>query len=223
MPMNNEDMQKYKGVYDNLKAPEQWKTNIKALMREELAKNNTPTENADSTQIYRMDFEDNQSVVDIGSKQKLSMRYRMLLTAGGIAAAIILVIVVNLMNGPRFVTPMKDGEIQSVVALKDTNLYFEIQDMEETDSSVLAGTGGDQNEINFEIDGETGEIVTSGKSDDAGTTPSYIKGIPVYLTITATDEGYRFTASYEKDGRDCEITRVGITQKEFIQLLYKEM
>ena len=73
--MNNEDMQKYKGVYDNLKAPEQWKTNIKALMREELAKNNTPTENADSTQIYRMDFEDNQSVVDIGSKQKLSMRY----------------------------------------------------------------------------------------------------------------------------------------------------
>lgn len=221
--MNNKDMQKYKEVYDNLKAPEQWKTDIKALMREELAKNAPPTENADRSRSIRKGFAQEQSVVDIGSKKKSPMSYGMFLTAGGIVAAIILLLVVNLMNGPRFITPMKDDEILSVVVLKDTSLYFEIQDMEEADSFVLAGTSGIQNEIIFEIDEETGEIVTSGKSDDAGITPSYIKGIPVFLTITATEEGYRYTASYEKDGQDCEITCTGITQKEFIQLLYKKM
>lgn len=219
--MSNKDIQKYKEVYDNLKAPEQWKTDIKALMREELTKNNTPTGNADDIQMNPIEFAHNQRASDIRRKKKSSVGYRMLITAGGIAAALILIITVSQMNAPRFVTPMKDGEIQSVVALEDTNLYFEIQDTEsEQDSSVLAGTSDDGNEITFDIDKETGEIITS---DGADITPSYINGTPVYLTITETDEGYRYTASYKKDGRDCEITRTGITQKQFIKLLYKEL
>lgn len=219
--MNKEEMQTYTEVYDNLKAPEQWKMDIKVLMQDEMAKNNKHLEDTDRARGNHSEFAQEQKVVDIQSKKRLSKGYKMILTAGGIAAAVLLIFTVNIMNGPRFVTPMKDGEIQSEVALKDTNLYFEIQEKE--DSAVLAGKKEDsQSSVTFEID-DTGEVITRDSQADKKRLPSYVKGIPVYLTIIATDEGYQYTAIYEKDGETCEFTRVGITQKEFIRLLFKEL
>ncbi|MDO5156514.1 MAG: hypothetical protein Q4D51_11170 [Eubacteriales bacterium] len=220
--MNKEGMQTYTEVYNNLKAPEQWKTDIKSLMRDELTKNNNHIDNMNSMQRNHLESVENQKVVNIQSKKRLSKGYKMILTAGGIAAAVLLIFTVNIMNGPRFVTPMKDGEIQSEVALKNTTLYFEIQEKE--DSAVLAGKQDDsQSSVTFQIDGDKGEVITSDNQADEKGSPSYVKGIPVYLTIIATDEGYQYTAVYEKDGETCEFTRVGITQKEFIRLLYKAL
>lgn len=216
----NKEIQKYTELYDNLKAPEQWKTDIKALMREELAKNNNNIDNNDDMQ--KIDS-GNQNVIDIQSKKRFSNGYKKIIAIGTIAAAIIFICVVRMMDQPRFITPMNDGSIQSEVALKDTNLYFEIQDSE-NDNAVFAGKqDGDQDSVVFEIDEETGEVVINENKPDTNIKPSYIKGVPVYLTITMTDAGYQFTAIYEKDGENIEITRVGITQKEFIKLLYKEI
>lgn len=216
----NKEIQKYTELYDNLKAPEQWKTDIKALMREELAKNNNNIDNNDD--IKKIDS-GNQNVIDIQSKKRSSNGYKKIIAIGTIAAAIVFVCVVRMMDQPRFITPMNDGSIQSEVALKDTNLYFEIQDSE-NDNAVFAGKqDGDQDSVVFEIDEETGEVVINENKPDTNIKPSYIKGVPVYLTITMTDAGYQFTAIYEKDGENIEITRVGITQKEFIKLLYKEI
>lgn len=215
--MSKEDMQKYKEVYDNLKTPERWKTNVKTLMQEEMKK-----EASQPDDIQRMtedDFTDNKEsrVVDIHSKKKFSRRYKTMLSVSGIAAAILFVFMFNVTKSPQFVTPMKDGEVQAEVAMKDTTLYFEIQeDDKSSNTDVMAGKQENNSGFQIKVDNETGEVVVE---DDA--IPSYIRGTEVYLTITVTDEGYQYTAVYDKDGEHCEITRSGMTQKEFIQLLYK--
>lgn len=209
-----EEIQKYTEVYDNLKAPEQWKTDLKALMREELAKNEDHA--GDKEDVQRKPF-------DVQSKRRLPKGYKKILMAGAIAASFLLVCTVKMMDGPRFITPMKDDVVQSEVVLKDANLYFEIQ-KDEQDTGIWAGKDdGNQTPVTFEIDEETGEIVTSKKPCGGNSKPSYIKGIPVYLTITITDEGYRYTAIYEKKGEMIEITRSGMTQKDFIEILYREI
>lgn len=220
--MSDENMQDYKEVYDNLKAPEQWKTEIKALMREELKKNEN--EKMDSEQSDGEKATDEHGVIGFEKRRKSFGIYRNLLLVGGIAAALFLIVTIYPINGPKFVTPMKDDDVQAVVALKDTELHFEIQNDAQQDVAVMAGKDGtDGNGVHFEVNDETGEIVTDGKAQDAGVEPSIIKGIPVCLTVTETENGYQYTAAYEKDGEKCELTRSGVTQKEFIKLLYKEI
>ncbi|MGN1147769.1 MAG: hypothetical protein ACI4TB_05060 [Lachnospiraceae bacterium] len=160
--------------------------------------------------------------------------------AVAVLCAVFLCLVFLPRQGAIYITPMEDGVYYDRVELEDGVLTFH---SERVIISVTpnAGniTGGEKKTEETDTDGEEGclaeEVTTqSGGTivfckEDSLTLPeipeadwSYIDGQRVYVTALKT-ETIRYQATFERDGKVCEITGEGVTQKEFIDYLYKKI
>lgn len=162
----------------------------------------------------------------------------------GAAAAVLCAVFLCLVFLPRqravYITPMEDGVYYDRVELKDGVLIFH---SERVIISVTPNTGnmmgGEKKPEETDTNGEEGclaeeETTQSGGTlifckEDSLTLPeipeadwSYIDGKRVYVTTLKADT-IRYQATFEKDGKVCEITGEGVTQKEFIDYLYKKI
>lgn len=138
-----------------------------------------------------------------------------------------------------YITPMEDGVHQDTVELKDGVLRFLSERIYiSVTPSVGSVTGDPENQEqtdDWEVGGPAEEITAQSGGTltlyrkDSSELPeipegdwSYIGEQQVYVTALKT-ETVRYQAIFEKDGMVCEITGAGVTQKEFIDYLYKKM
>lgn len=162
---------------------------------------------------------------------------------GSVAAAFCVVFIgLSLLfkQGPVYITPMEDGVHYDRVELEDGVLNFW---SERVMISVTpnGGNAADRVDASDEtvVNEEEGGSIERVKSQSGGTLVyliqedlclpklpdsdwSIIDGQRVYVTVLKT-EIIRYQATFEKEGRVCEVTGEGVTQKEFIDFLYKKI
>lgn len=160
-------------------------------------------------------------------------------TAAVLCAAV-LWLILSPGRGAVYITPMEDGAHYATVELEDGILYFQSERVVisvtpnagsitgegvKTDGTAAGGEDGLPAE---EVTAQSGGTLTLCKQDRM-TLPdipeekwSCIDGRWVYVTVLMT-ENIRYQAAFEKDGMVWEITGNGVTQKEFIDYLYKKI
>ncbi len=207
----------FEEAYGNVKAPDSLKAETLILMEAENEK-------------------------QIPQGQKASKRRRSVWGCG-LAGAVLCAALICLLFLPGrdavYITPMEDGVHWDMVELEDGVLRF-LSERMIISVTPNAGNGtGDREGTDPVNDGEADCPVEKITAQSGGTLTlyrqdaqallnipeedwSHINGQQVYVTVLKT-ETIRYQATFEKDGMTWEITGVGVTQKEFIDYLYKKI
>ncbi len=211
--MSELDKKTFETVYRQLKAPEDLKADTLSKMLEENGKR-------------KKDVKGRKRVFQYGA------------LAAALCAAVICFILIRPM-GISFVTPMEEGVYYDEVELKDGVIHF-VKNRVAISIKPNAGTvviGQD----NYK-DADESENADSGKAEEKITKSggsisfqkisalnlpeiaeenwSYIGEQKIYVTVLNTNE-IRYQATFEKDGVAYEVIGINVTQKEFIQELYR--
>lgn len=207
----------FEEAYENVKAPASLKEETLSLMRAESEKTRVDGKNPHKKAVIAW--------------------------SGSLAAAVLCAALIGLLflpgRGAVYVTPLEDGVHRDTVELKDGVLRF-LSERIFISVTPNAGSavGGRENEEAAdhsqgdrpveEITAQSGGTLTFYRKDVL-TLPeipeedwSHIDGQRVYVTVLKT-ETVRYQATFEKDGAVCEITGEGVTQKEFIDYVYKKI
>lgn len=211
--MHDLDTETFAEAYGGIKAPEELKADTLRKMHKE-----------------------NESRKEKGGGEKAGGRKKACYF-GALAAAMAAALALFLFwpGGAVYVTNMEDGVYYDEVELKDGVIRFTAGRVAISISpnagtvvfgqeSEAAGedTEGLQETIETKSGGtivfrETGTLSLPEFSEESW---SYIGEQQIYVTVLKTSQT-RYQAVYEKDGKAYEITGEGVTQKEFIDQLYR--
>lgn len=210
-----------KEAYSQIKAPEDWKKEILLKMQEE-------------DKVIR---ENGKEVKPDSQKLIKGKKIQVFVSAGIMICVAAILLFFLLPKQAVYVTPMKPGEYYESVELKDGIINFKTERMV-ISVSPNAGQIGEDAPENKQDDNAAhlldSKDLTSGgtlilrQNDNplmktiADDEWSYIGKQKVYVSVLKTKE-QRYQAIYEKDGRPYEIIGTGVTQKEFIDYLYKQI
>lgn len=208
-----------KTAYDELHAPDSWKQDVILKMQEEEKKNEYKKETT-------------QSDAEATKLKSKSLRLIHFATGASILCAAALCLFLILPNGAPITTKMEDGIYYEDIELKNGEIHFvsnrvaisispnagvafsTAQDAEETPTEVLLTESGGM--ITFE------KTQKSKLPEIAESNWSYIGEQPIYVTVLKT-EPVRYQAIYETDSETYELIGEGVTQREFIDELYKRV
>lgn len=207
----------FKEAYEKIKAPASLKSETLALMRTEVRKSlpQRQQKRAKTAAVW----------------------------GGGLAGAVLCAALICVLFLPGreavYITPMEDSVHQDTVELEDGVLRFLSERIFISVTPSVGSASGDrenseqaddreENGPAEEITTQSGGTLTLYRKDPSELPEipaedwSHIGGQQVYVTALKT-ETVRYQAIFEKDGMACEITGTGVTQKEFIDYLYKKM
>lgn len=142
-------------------------------------------------------------------------------------------------QGPVYITPMEDGVHYDRVELEDGVLNFWSERVmisvtpnggnaadrtDAPDETVIEEDVGPRERVISQSGGTLVYLIQEELSlpEVPDSDWSFIDDQRVYVTVLKT-ENIRYQATFEKEGRVCEITGEGVTQKEFIDFLYKKI
>ncbi len=197
-----------KNSYDALQAPDSWKQEILLKMKEESTKEEVMTVNV-----------------------KKSHKVHFMMGLATLCAAVLCLFLV-LPQGTPYITSMEEGVYYDDIDLKNGEIHF-VSNRMAISITPNAGNGFSVKEEAQENSTEvllceSGGMISFEKSQKsklpeiAESKWSYIEELPIYVTVLKT-EPVRYQAIYEKDGETYEIIGEGVTQKEFIDELYKRV
>ncbi|MBQ8039621.1 MAG: hypothetical protein IJ274_07110 [Lachnospiraceae bacterium] len=202
--IENGDM--IKTAYDELHAPDSWKQDVILKMKEEEKKNECKKE---TTQTHRL------------------IRFA---TGTAILCAAALCLFLILPKGAPITTKMEDGIYYENIELKNGEIHF-VSNRVAISISPNAGAAfntaleAEENPTEVLLT-ESGGTITFEKTQKsklpeiAESNWSYIGEQPIYVTVLKT-EPVRYQAIYETDGETYELIGEGVTQREFIDELYR--
>lgn len=212
--INQKDFEK---AYCNMKAPDELKTDTLKRMWEENEERKTPEKSA---------------------SRKKAILFRGFALATALCAAAVVMFLIQ-PKGATYVTPMEEGEYYDKVELKDGTICF-VKNRVVISISPNAGTvtigqeGQDETEHEDEIS-EAEEILTKSGGvinyqrinaislpEIAESNWSYIGDQKIYVTVLNAAD-IRYQAVFEKNGTAYEMTGTNVTQKEFIDELYRRV
>lgn len=197
-----------KNTYDALQTPDSWKQEILLKMQEEAMKEETPTVN-----------------------EKKSHKIQFMAGLATLCAAALCLFLI-LPKGTPYVTSIEEGIYYNDIELKNGEIHFvsnrmaisitpnagnafsTTEEAQENPTEVLLCESGGM--ISFE------KTQKSKLPEIAESNWSYIEEQLIYVTVLKT-EPVRYQAIYEKDGETYELIGEGVTQKEFIDELYKRV
>ena len=206
MIKNIENGDMIKTAYDELHAPDSWKQDVILKMKEEEKKNKCKKETTQSHRLIRF------------------------ATGTAILCAAALCLFLILPKGAPITTKMEDGIYYENIELKNGEIHFVSnrvaisispnagavfsteQEAEENQTEVLLTESGGM--ITFE------KTQKSKLPEIAESNWSYIGEQPIYVTALKT-EPVRYQAIYETDGETYELIGEGVTQRDFIDELYR--
>ena len=210
--------------YRDIKLPDELKTAVLSEMKKEAQKiNNQEAEK--------------QTEVKLVKKSKVEIWQIGAATMALCAAA--LAFLVLRPSGISYVTPMEEGEYYDTVELKDGEIHF-VKNRVAISITPNAGhiTIGEGNADDVNSDKETvvlEEIVTENGGElllqetDTVSLPeiaeenwSNIGECMIYVTVLKTEK-IRYQAVYELDGKAYQLIGTEVSQKEFIDYLYKKI
>lgn len=159
--------------------------------------------------------------------------------AGAALCAVLICLLFLPGRGAVYITPMEDGVHRDTVELEDGVLRFLSERIIISVTPSAGSVTGDRENPEQtddrkencpveEITAQSGGTLTLYRKDSSALPEipeedwSHIGGQQVYVTALKT-ETVRYQASFVKDGAVCEITGTGVTQKEFIDYLYKKI
>lgn len=209
--MSELDKKAFENVYRQLKAPE-------ALKADTLSK-----------------------VLEENGKRKAVKGRKRVFQYGALAAALCAAVICFILIRPlgiSFVTPMEEGVYYDEVELKDGVIHFvknrvAISIKPNAGTVVIGQNDKDADESENADSGKAEEKITkSGGSisfqkiaalnlpEIAEENWSYIGEQKIYVTVLNANE-IRYQAAFEKDGVAYEVIGTNVTQKEFIEELYR--
>ena len=141
--------------------------------------------------------------------------------------------------GASYITPMEEGVYYDTVELKNGEIHFiknrvAISITPNAGHVVIGGTAkddmNDEKEIEVldEITSESGGVLCFQKTGQtylpeiAQDSWSYIGDTKIYVTVLNTEKA-RYQAVFEKENSACQVVGTDVTQKEFIDYLYKKI
>ena len=207
-----------KTAYDELHAPDSWKQDVILKMQEE-------KKNEYKKETIQTDAESTKS------KPK-SLRLIHFATSAAVLCAAALCLFLILPKGAPITTKMEDGIYYEDIELKNGEIHFvsnrvaisispnagsafsTAREAEETPTEVLLTESGGT--ITFE------KTQKSKLPEIAENNWSYIGELPIYVTVLKS-EPIRYQAIYEIDGETYELIGESVTQREFIDELYKRV
>lgn len=217
----------FEKVFDEIKAPKDLKEETLAKMFLEDEKVNTvcdKTKEADKVEVK-------------SAKKKTAARIYRFGALALTACAAALCFVLLRPAGAVYVTPIEDGNYYETVELEDGIISF-VQNRVSISVSPNAGHASLGAEEEKEITEETEEIIAEEETERGGSLVlkkmsylsfadaedrnwSYIGEQKIYVTVLNGEEGFK--AVYEKGEAFYELTGINVTQKEFIDFLYKQV
>lgn len=205
----------YEELYGQLKAPEEWKVAIKEQMRQAVEQEN----------------KENKATVTSINKRKKNV-FRAFYAVAGVAAAAMICIVV-LPFGKKssiYKVPMKEGTYYEEVLLKQGELHFNEKEKDlfgELGLTFGQGTGELKQEEKTTYDVGNGTVtvtlVEDVKMPEKKGNYSNINGTEMFITTETDQDEKNYKAEYVKDGNMITVEGNQVTQKEFVEFLYKEV
>lgn len=212
--LDNFDKSVFEDIYDKIKAPEELKTDTLQKMLDENEKRK-PGKNR-------------------------AFLFRSAALTAVLCAAVICFVLIH-PTGPSYITPVEEGTYYDKVELKDGVIHF-VKNRVVISVSPNAGTvtigqekqdGAEKNDkeefpATEKIETESGGVISFQRTgalsfpEIAEDSWSYIGEQKIYVTVLNT-ENIRYQAAYEKDGFAYEMTGTNVTQKEFIDELYRKV
>lgn len=202
---------KFDKVYNKITAPENLKKETLTMMKNENARYNQPG----------------------------GVRRRLIFRAGLAAAAVcvaVLCFVLLRPVGAVYITDMTEGVYYDDVELKDGVIHFVSNRVAISISPNAGNAVIDKEQESQGVNGEDAmveEITTRSGGiislqhtaslslpEMAGDNWSYIREHKIYVTVLKTEK-IRYQAAFEIEGEAYELTGIDVTQKEFIDYLYK--
>lgn len=214
--------------YQNIKLPDELKQAVLSEMKKEAAI---------QSQIPR----EKEDIAEQSSKpQKKSKKFIWKIGAGSaVLCAAALAFLVLRPSGISYVTPMEDGIYYDEVELKDGEIHFvknrvAISIIPNAGHVTIGEEGADKAEAGKEtstleeITTESGGILSYQETDPVSLPEiaeenwSKIGECMIYVTVLKTEE-VRYQAVYELDGNTYQVIGTDVSQKEFIDYLYKKI
>ncbi len=169
-------------------------------------------------------------------KRNKILRYGIPAAAALVCAALVIVLFPG-NSGAPYVTPMEEGVYYDSVELEDGEIHFVANrvaiSVTPNAGGIVIGGQSTENENDTEHDPEAEVLLTDDggmlvfQETEAVSLPgiseenwSYIGQQRIYVTVLKTDE-VRYQAVFEKEGTAYEVIGSRVTQKEFIDFLYK--
>lgn len=195
-----------KTAYDELHVPDSWKQDVILKMKEEEKKNECKKETTQSHRLIRF------------------------ATGTAILCAAALCLFLIFPKGAPITTKMEDGIYYEDIELKNGEIHFvsnRVAISISPNAGVAFSTAQEAEENQTEVLlTESGGMITFEKTQKsklpeiAESNWSYIGEQPIYVTVLKT-EPVRYQAIYETDGETYELIGEGVTQREFIDELYR--